>query len=215
MRPGGLSKGKPRILRSSGSLSSLAADMLRAVSLDANNRRNLFRAVIDDLEEQIRTGKLRGGDVLPTANKLAEHYGMASMTVQRALRDMQERGLTYAVVGKGTYIHPEAAQRLNLEDSVGQDEALELNPPISDRDLSRRMAQYILKTNEISARLTHAIEAKDGEATQQALDDLEAHKLANIQLSKDIDRFVFYEIPPDPDEAKPAKRTGRPRKTTK
>ena len=72
--------------------------------------------MIDDLVDQIRTGKLNAGDVLPTAKRLAEQYGMASMTVQRALRELQERGLTYAVVGKGTYVHREAAQRLAQEE---------------------------------------------------------------------------------------------------
>jgi DNA-binding transcriptional regulator YhcF (GntR family) len=191
------------------------------VNLDAGNRRNLFRAVIDDLEEQIRTGKLRGGDVLPTANKLAEQYGMASMTVQRALRDMQQRGLTYAVVGKGTYIHPQAAQRLGLEDSVGQDEALELNPPISDRDLNRRMAEYILETDRIAAKLVQAWEARDNDTAHRAVEELEAHKKANQDLAADLTRHEADTTQPEPtppdssDEAKPAKRTSRTRKTRK
>lgn len=191
------------------------------MSLDAGNRRNLFRAVIDDLEEQIRTGKLRGGDVLPTANRLAEQYGMASMTVQRALRDMQARGLTYAVVGKGTYIHPQAAQRLDLEDSVGTDEALELNPPISDRDLNRRMAQYILETDRISAKLLQAFENHDNDAAHRAVEELEAHKKANKSLAKDLARYEKEaersETAADENntEAKPVKRTGSTRKTVK
>src|SRR6266545_6070232 len=49
---------------------------------------------------QIRTGTLHGGDVLPTARKMAETYGVASMTAQRALRELQQRGLTYASSAK-------------------------------------------------------------------------------------------------------------------
>ncbi len=64
---------------------------------------------------QIRTGTLHGGDVLPTARKMAETYGVASMTAQRALRELQQRGLTYAVVGKGTFVHPLAVERIGLD----------------------------------------------------------------------------------------------------
>ena len=50
--------------------------------------------------------------MLPIARKMAETYGVASMTAQRALRELQQRGLTYAVVGKGTFVHPLAAERI-------------------------------------------------------------------------------------------------------
>ncbi|WP_246002701.1 GntR family transcriptional regulator [Allorhizocola rhizosphaerae] len=143
------------------------------------------------------------------------------MTVQRALRDLQERGLTYAVVGKGTYVHPQAAQRLDIEDSVGQDEALELNPPIGGRDLNRRMAEYILETDRIAAKLIKAFEARDNDAAQRAVEELEAYKKANKRLAADLARHEAGTDQPDrtnPDnggEAKPVKRTGRTRKTTR
>lgn len=190
------------------------------MSLDADNRRNLFRAVADDLVEQIRTGKLHGGDVLPTAKKLAEQYGMASMTVQRALRQLQERGLTYAVVGKGTYIHPQAAQRLDLEERLGQDEARQVSPPIADRDLNRRMAEYILKTDRIATKLVQAWEARDTDAANRAVEELEAHKNANQDLAADLARYQADTDQPEPttpdsSEAKPAKRIRHARKTAK
>jgi DNA-binding GntR family transcriptional regulator len=39
---------------------------------------------------------------------MADVYGVASMTAQRALRELQNRRITYAVAGKGTFVHPDA-----------------------------------------------------------------------------------------------------------
>lgn len=178
--------------------------------------------MIDDLVDQIRTGKLNAGDVLPTAKRLAEQYGMASMTVQRALRELQERGLTYAVVGKGTYVHREAAQRLAQEEQWGQEKARELNPAIADRDLNRRMAQYILRTDQIAAKLVQAWEARDNDAASRAIDELDAHKKANQDLAADLAKYEAAAGQPeqtapvhDSADSKPRKRNTRARKTSK
>ncbi len=66
----------------------------------ADDKRALFVRVVDDIVDQIRTGKLAPEDKLPTARKMAELYDVASMTAQRALRELQAMGLTYGVVGK-------------------------------------------------------------------------------------------------------------------
>ncbi len=163
-----------------------------------------------------------GGEVLPTAKKLAEQYDRASMTVQRALRELQERGLTYAVVGKGTYVHPEAAQRLAQEEQWGQEKARELTPAIADRDLNRRMAQYILKTDQIAAKLVQAWQAHDNDAASHAIEELEAHKKANQNLAADLAKYEATAGLPEPTtpahdsaDSKPRKRAAHARKTTK
>lgn len=55
-----------------------------------------------------RCRRYEAGDVLPTSRKMADIYDIAAMTAQRALRELQQMGLTYGVVGKGTFVHPEA-----------------------------------------------------------------------------------------------------------
>ncbi len=49
---------------------------------------------------------------MPSANQIAETYGIAQMTAQRALRELQNQGLIYAIQGRGTYVHPTAVARL-------------------------------------------------------------------------------------------------------
>jgi DNA-binding GntR family transcriptional regulator len=48
----------------------------------------------------------------PARSWLFLQDGVASMTAQRALRELQQRGLTYAVARKGTFVHRMAAERL-------------------------------------------------------------------------------------------------------
>lgn len=58
--------------------------------------------------DQIRNGRLNPNDPLPPARKTADLYAVASMTAQRALRELQHRRITYSVAGKGTFVHPNA-----------------------------------------------------------------------------------------------------------
>lgn len=36
---------------------------------------------------------------------MTAHYGVAHMTVQRALQELKHDGLIFSVQGKGTYVH--------------------------------------------------------------------------------------------------------------
>lgn len=75
--------------------------------------RPLFTRVVDDIVEQIRDGRLRPGDRLLSTRELAEHYGVATMTALRAMRELQVLGATYGIVGRGTFVRPDAVSRLS------------------------------------------------------------------------------------------------------
>jgi DNA-binding transcriptional regulator YhcF (GntR family) len=60
---------------------------------DPDDKRALFQQVVDDILDQIRDGRLNPNDPLPSARKMADVYGVASMTAQRALRELQHRRL--------------------------------------------------------------------------------------------------------------------------
>ena len=62
--------------------------------------------------DQIRSGRLQAEAQVPSANQIAETYGIAQMTAQRALRELQNQGRIYAIQGRGTYVHPTAVARL-------------------------------------------------------------------------------------------------------
>jgi GntR family transcriptional regulator of abcA and norABC len=65
-----------------------------------DDQRVLFRRIVDDILDQIEQGALYPNAPLPSARKMAEIYGVGVMTVQRALRELQQLRVTYSIAGK-------------------------------------------------------------------------------------------------------------------
>ncbi|MGA5128379.1 winged helix-turn-helix domain-containing protein [Streptomyces olivoreticuli] len=61
------------------------------------------------LRKEITQGRLKPGDKLPSARDLQERYGIASSTVQNALRLLKTEGLVFTVQGRGTFVRSDAA----------------------------------------------------------------------------------------------------------
>jgi DNA-binding GntR family transcriptional regulator len=57
-----------------------------------------------DLREQIRSGKLKPKDALPSEAQLGDQYGVSRVTVRRALERLQQEGLIAAQSGRGRIV---------------------------------------------------------------------------------------------------------------
>jgi GntR family transcriptional regulator len=66
----------------------------------------VYVLIANDIERQAHDGTLVPGQRLPGEDDLATEYGVARMTVRRAMRELRERGLVRTVPGKGNYIEP-------------------------------------------------------------------------------------------------------------
>jgi GntR family transcriptional regulator, histidine utilization repressor len=55
---------------------------------------------------QIEGGALQPGDVVPSETELVKEFGVARMTVSRALRELMAEGVLNRVRGSGTYVAP-------------------------------------------------------------------------------------------------------------
>lgn len=64
----------------------------------------VWRQIADDLVSEIESGNLRRGDRLPSYQELAESYGVAPMTIRRAIQELRKDGIITVVIGKGTYV---------------------------------------------------------------------------------------------------------------
>ncbi len=60
--------------------------------------------VVADLQERLASGAYRVGEQLPSEPFLAQEYGVAYMTIRRAITTLVEQGHLYRVRGRGTYV---------------------------------------------------------------------------------------------------------------
>ncbi|MEV6207020.1 GntR family transcriptional regulator [Kitasatospora sp. NPDC051914] len=72
--------------------------------LDRRGPALVYMAVADDVARRIASGELSPGDRVPGELEMTETYGIARMTVARAMRELRERGLVQTVRGKGTFV---------------------------------------------------------------------------------------------------------------
>ena len=63
-----------------------------------------YEKVMSYVQDNILTNNLKEGDKLPTEKELAFKYNVSRITVQRALRELQQLGIIYCVQGAGSYV---------------------------------------------------------------------------------------------------------------
>ncbi|MFN8593109.1 MAG: GntR family transcriptional regulator [Thermomicrobiales bacterium] len=64
----------------------------------------LYYQVRVAIQGDIAEGRLKPGDMLPSEKILCDRYGVSSITVRRALRDLVHAGLIYRENGVGTFV---------------------------------------------------------------------------------------------------------------
>lgn len=63
-----------------------------------------YQRIVQDYSEKIRLGRLTAGTKLPSTRELADTYGIAPGTVQRALTELRNAGLIYSHQGRGSFV---------------------------------------------------------------------------------------------------------------
>lgn len=101
--------------------------MVKPIKLDDNSMDDsVLRGVVPPKYEQTRTliisqilsGELKAGAALPSEIRLSESLQVARSTVRQALSSLERDGLVRRIHGKGTFIHEEAAQRLQSSNEL-------------------------------------------------------------------------------------------------
>ncbi|WP_194711855.1 FadR/GntR family transcriptional regulator [Noviherbaspirillum soli] len=78
------------------------------------------------LLDELRSGRLHGGDRLPTERELSEIWNIGRSVVRRVLSELKEQGLITQVVGSGTYVSADASEKLQA--GAAQVTAMETSP---------------------------------------------------------------------------------------
>ncbi|MBQ1091755.1 GntR family transcriptional regulator [Streptomyces sp. B93] len=63
-----------------------------------------YRLVAEELRRQIRSGRLKPGERVPSSRDLEATYEIANMTARSALRVLRDEGLIYSMPGRGNFV---------------------------------------------------------------------------------------------------------------
>jgi len=64
----------------------------------------LYRRAKDFVQDKLRSGEWKPGDLIPSENRLVQELGISRMTVNRALRELTEEGHLVRISGVGTFV---------------------------------------------------------------------------------------------------------------
>lgn len=93
------------------------------MQVDSDDPRPPYLQVADGLRHAIQTGELAAGRKLPSGRELAEQWGVALMTLQKAVDLLRSEGLVYSQQGRGVFVaatddHPRQFNVRALQESV-------------------------------------------------------------------------------------------------
>jgi GntR family transcriptional regulator len=74
------------------------------MQVDTNDPRPPYVQVADGLRRAMQTGELRAGTKLPSGRELAQQWGVALMTLQKAIDLLRSEGLVYSQQGRGVFV---------------------------------------------------------------------------------------------------------------
>ena len=84
------------------------------MTLDADDPRPPYLQVASSLQAGILTRRFAPGEKLPSGTALAEHYGVARMTVQQAVRVLRDEGLVVSRTGSGVFVRERTERPVGL-----------------------------------------------------------------------------------------------------
>ena len=74
------------------------------IILDISDKAPIYKQLVEQFEESIRSGKLKPGEQVPSMNHFSMQMGISKETVKKAYGILSEKGLLVPKQGKGFYV---------------------------------------------------------------------------------------------------------------
>lgn len=84
------------------------------LQFNAADRVPKVKQIVQSIISDIERGVLRKGHQLPSISELSEQYYIARDTVERAYRELRERGFITSVQGKGYYVNSKDSAKIKI-----------------------------------------------------------------------------------------------------
>ncbi len=75
-------------------------------------QKKLYKNIVSQVREMIISGTLKKGDRLPSERDLANQFGVSRTAVREAIKSLSEIGLVDIMVGRGTFVANNTADRI-------------------------------------------------------------------------------------------------------
>ncbi|MBT1002241.1 FCD domain-containing protein [Paenarthrobacter sp. DKR-5] len=147
-------------------------------------RRRTYDALLQDIEADLRSGRIKLGDRLPGERTLAESYGISRASVREAIRILDAMGVLRSSVGSG----PTSGAIVISDPSAGLSSALRLHVASS-----RLPVADIVQTRI----LLETWAAETGAQRSDAAAEAELEQAGKLLLAMDepgLDRDTFHEL---------------------
>lgn len=104
--------------------------------LDALSRTPVYEQIISQFEEFVLRGVFLPGDKIPSVRKLSVELSINPNTIQKAYQELDRRGLTYSVPGKGVFVSESAIELIKKNRRGMLDEILRITAKLKLADVS-------------------------------------------------------------------------------
>ncbi|TCO33012.1 regulatory GntR family protein [Kribbella steppae] len=111
------------------------------MTVDINDPRPPYVQVADGLRAAIRSGDLAPGVRLPSGRELASEWGVALMTLQKAVDLLRDEGLVYSQQGRGVFVAAAGTER-------PADELIALRETVENLERRLAVVEERLQTND-------------------------------------------------------------------
>lgn len=109
------------------------------MSLPRDSHTPPYKLVADEIRQQIRSGRIKPGERVPSSRDLEAKYEIANMTARSALRLLQDEGLIYSTPGRGNFVVDSLPSESSPKAGQGQQEDERHMPTPEYVELSERL----------------------------------------------------------------------------
>jgi len=80
---------------------------MSSLTIDLKDRRPIYEQLIDQIMDLVLHGVMQPGEQLPSVRSLAGELAINPNTIQKAYAELERRGITYSVPGRGSFVSAE------------------------------------------------------------------------------------------------------------
>jgi GntR family transcriptional regulator len=86
-----------------------------------DNKIPIYMQIMDFIKQAIVTGKLKGGEKVPSVRILSEKLKVNPNTIQRAYQELEREGITFTQRGRGTFVTEDVKKIFELRKEMAKE----------------------------------------------------------------------------------------------